>query len=127
MAIEMPNRFEDIYHYREGKDKWFYDKINEIVTSINGGTEGNTSTVTITVKDDNGDAVQGATVTLTSGSNTYSSNATGSKGGSTITDVPYGTYGISVTAPSGYTTLAKYNKLNVNAESESLTVIVNKN
>lgn len=127
MAIEMPKRFEDIYHYREGKDKWFYDKINEIVSSINGGNEGNSATVTITVKDDSGDAVQGATVKLTSGTQNYTSNSTGSAGGSTINNVPYGTYTVSVTAPSGYTALTSYNNLTVNSKSCTLAVTVNKN
>lgn len=127
MAIEMPDRFEDIYHYREGKDKWFFDKIDEIVTSINGGNSGNKGTVSITVKDDNDDAVQGATVKLTSSAKTYTSNATGSKGGSTLSDVEYGTYTVTVTAPDGYTSLTSYNNLTVNSNTTSLTVTVNKN
>ena len=32
----MPKRFEDIYHYREGSDKFFFDKLTEITDTING-------------------------------------------------------------------------------------------
>ena len=126
MPIEMPP-FPKIYKQREGVNKFFYDKMCEVVAVINALSAGNTSNITVSVKDDNGDGVEGAKVTLTAGGINYSSNDTGSAGGSSIKDVPYGVYSVNVTVPSGYTALATYNDLTVNSESTTLNVTVNKN
>ena len=69
MAIELPP-FSKIYKQREGVDKFFYDKLVEVVEVVNALTEAKTSKVNLSVKDDNAEGVAGAQVTLTSGGNT---------------------------------------------------------
>lgn len=125
--IEMPDNFRDIYKYREGEDKFFFDKIKEIVETVNGVNENKKGKVNISVKDDNNDGVENAKIKLSAGSNTIESNATGTAGGTTLNNVPYGTYSVSVIAPTGYTALTSYSNLNVNADTVSLNVTVNKN
>lgn len=126
MPIELPP-FSKIYKQREGVDKFFYDKLAEVVEVVNALTAAKKGKVNISVKDDNDDAVEGATVTLTSGGTVLTSGETGSAGGASISNVDYGVYAVSVTAPEGYTALVSYNDLTVNAENVSLNVTVNKN
>lgn len=124
MAIELPP-FSKIYKQREGVDKFFYDKLAEVVEVVNALSEGNTGKVNITVKDDNDDGVAGAKVTLTSGSDEYTSGNTGNAGGTSINNVPYGVYSVSLTLPEDYTALASYNDITVNSETTSVNLIVN--
>lgn len=124
--IEMPKKFRDIYKYREGTDRFFFDKIKELVDVVNA-LNVEEATVAITVKDNNSDAVAGAKVKLTSGTTVLTSNETGSAGGATLSKVPYGKYSVAVIAPTGYTASATYSDLNVNSDSVSLTVQVTKN
>ncbi|MBQ2653001.1 MAG: carboxypeptidase regulatory-like domain-containing protein [Methanobrevibacter sp.] len=126
MPIELPP-FSKLYKQREGVDKFFYDKLAEVVEVVNALTAAKKGKVNISVKDDNDDAVEGATVTLTSGGTVLTSGETGSAGGASISNVDYGVYAVSVTAPEGYTALVSYNDLTVNAENVSLNVTVNKN
>ena len=126
MAIDMPP-FSKIYKQREGADKFFYDKIAEIAEAVNALSAAKTGKVNISVKDDNGDGVGGAVVTLTSGTNTFTSGETGSAGGASINNVPYGVYSVSITAPEGYTALVSYDNVTVNSETTSLNLTVNKN
>lgn len=126
MPIELPP-FSKIYKQREGVDKFFYDKLAEVVEVVNALTAAKKGKVNISVKDDNEDAVEGATVTLTSGTTVLTSGETGSAGGASISNVDYGVYAVTVTAPEGYTALVSYNDLTVNAENVSLNVTVNKN
>lgn len=126
MPIEMPP-FRSIYKYRDGSDKFFYDKIKEVVDTVNGMVENKTSTVSISVKDDSSNGVEGAKVKLSSGSTNLTSNATGSAGGTTLNNVPYGVYTVSVEAPEGYTALVSYPELTVNSETTTLNVSVNIN
>ena len=126
MPIELPP-FSKIYKQREGADKFFYDKLAEVVEVVNALTAAEKGKVNISVKDDNEDAVEGATVTLTSGSTVITSGETGSAGGASISNVDYGVYAVTVTAPEGYTALVSYDDLTVNAENVSLSLTVNKN
>lgn len=126
MAIELPP-FSKIYKQREGADKFFYGKLAEVVEVVNALTAAEKGKVNISVKDDNEDAVEGATVTLTSGGTVLTSGETGSAGGASISNVDYGVYAVSVTAPEGYTALVSYDDLTVNAENVSLSLTVNKN
>lgn len=126
MPIELPP-FSKIYKQREGADKFLYDKIAELVEVVNALTAAKKGKVNISVKDDNEDAVEGATVTLTSGGTVITSGETGSAGGASISNVDYGVYAVTVTAPEGYTALVSYDDLTVNAENVSLSVTVNKN
>lgn len=123
----MPKRFEDIYHYREGSDKFFFDKLTEITDTTNSLIVDSKSTVSFTVKDDTGAGVSGAKVKITSGSNTFTTSETGSAGGANLQNVPYGVYTVTVIAPTGYTSLAKYDNLTVNSVTTTLEVTVNKN
>ncbi|MCR5027005.1 MAG: carboxypeptidase-like regulatory domain-containing protein [Methanobrevibacter sp.] len=125
MAIDLPP-FSKIYKQREGADKFFYDKIAEVVEVVNALTAAKKGKVNISVKDDNEDGVAGATVTLTSGSDVFTSGETGSAGGSSINNVPYGVYSVAVTAPEGYNTLASYDDVTVNSDTTSLNLTVNK-
>ena len=50
MAIELPP-FSKIYKQREGVDKFFYDKLVEVVEVVNALTEAKTSKVNLSVKD----------------------------------------------------------------------------
>lgn len=131
--IEMPD-FRKIYKYREGSDKFFYDKISEIVDVINADKTTDVGTVTITAKDNQSTpaTVSGLKVTLTNKTDnsktfTTSENGTGSSGGATISNVTYGTYTVKVTAPTGYTALSNYADLTVNSASNTLEITVNKN
>lgn len=126
MPIEMPP-LSKLHKQREGATEFTYKKLIEVVNVVNALTESETSTITISVKDDNTDGVEGAKVTLTSGGVTYSSNDTGSAGGSSIKNVPYGIYTVNVIAPEGYTALATYDNLTVNSTATTLAVTVNKN
>ena len=54
MPIEMPP-FSKVYKNREGVDKFFYDKLCEVVEVVNEVLAGKTGKVNISVKDDNGD------------------------------------------------------------------------
>lgn len=126
MAIELPP-FSKIYKQREGVDKFFYDKLFEVVEVVNALTEAKTSKVNLSVKDDNAEGVAGAQVTLTSGGNTYTSGDTGNAGGASINKVPYGVYSVTVTVPEGYTALASYDNVTVNSENTSVNLTVNKN
>lgn len=124
MTIEMPP-FSKLYKQREGADKFFYDKLVEVVNAVNALTEGNTGKVNITVKDDNDEGVAGAKVTLTSGSDEYTSGNTGIAGGTSISNVPYGVYSVSITVPEDYTVLASYDDVTVNSETTSVNLTVN--
>lgn len=126
MPIEMPP-FRSIYKYRDGSDKFFYDKLKEVVDTVNGMVENKTSTVSISVKDDSSAGVEGAKVKLVSGSTNLTSNATGSAGGTTLNNVPYGVYTVSVEVPEGYTALVSYPELTVNSETTTLNVSVTNN
>lgn len=125
MPIEMPP-FSKLHKQREGAERFMYDKLVEVVDVVNALTAGETSTINVSVKDDNNDGVEGAKVTLTSGSSSYSTNDTGSAGGSSIKNVPYGVYSVSVIVPEGYTALATYDNVTVNSSSTTLNVTVNK-
>lgn len=126
MPIELPP-FSKIYKQREGADKFFYDKIAEVVEVVNALTAAKKGKVNISVKDDNEDAVEGATVTLTSGVTVITSGETGSAGGASINNVNYGVYAVTVTVPEGYTALASYDDVTVNSDTTSLNLTVNKN
>lgn len=126
MPIELPP-FSKIYKQREGADKFFYDKIAEVVEVVNALTAAKKGKVNISVKDDNEDAVEGATVTLTSGGTVITSGETGSAGGASISNVNYGVYAVTVTVPEGYTALASYDDVTVNSDTTSLNLTVNKN
>ena len=126
MTIEMPP-FSKLYKQREGADKFFYDKLVEVVDVVNALTASETGKVNISVKDDNEDGVEGAVVTLTSGTDTFTSGETGSAGGASINNVNYGVYSVAVTVPEGYTALVSYDDLTVNSDTTSLNLSVNKN
>lgn len=126
MPIELPP-FSKIYKQREGADKFFYDKLTEVVEAVNALTAAKKGKVNISVKDDNEDAVEGATVTLTSGGTVITSGETGSAGGASINNVNYGVYAVTVTVPEGYTALASYDDVTVNSDTTSLNLTVNKN
>lgn len=126
MPIEIPP-LSKLYKQREGATEFTYKKLIEVVNVVNAIIAGETSTITVSVKDDSNNGVEGAKVTLTSGGDTYSSNDTGSAGGSSIKDVPYGIYTVNVTVPEGYTALATYDDLTVNSTATTLNVTVNKN
>lgn len=73
--------------------------------------------------------VSGAKVTITDKTDstiTFTTNNTGSAGGATLQNVPYGTYTVSVDAPTGYTALINYEDFVVDGETETLEVSVNK-
>lgn len=125
MAIEMPP-FSKIYKEREGVDKFFYNKLVEVVNAVNAITAGETSTVSFTVVDDNGDGVEGAKITLTSGNNSYSTGDTGKAGGASIQNVEYGVYDVSLELPEGYNALANYENVTINADSVKVNLTVNK-
>lgn len=125
MPIEMPP-FSKLYKQREGVDKFFYDKLCEIVDVVNEVLAGKTGKVNISVKDDNSDGVAGAVVTLTSGSTVFTSGETGNAGGASINNVPYGVYTVAVTVPEEYSTLASYDDITVNSDNNSLNLTVNK-
>ena len=95
--------------------------------------EGNpeTSTISVSVKDTEASpaAVAGVKVTLTNKDDdtiTFTTANTGSSGGATLQNVPYGTYTVSVVAPSGYTALESYDDFVVDNEAETLDVSVDK-
>ena len=125
MPIEMPP-FSKLYKQREGADKFFYDKLSEVVDAVNALTAGETSTVSFTVTDDNGDGVEGVKVTLTSGNSTYSTGDTGKAGGASIQNVEYGVYNVSLEVPEEYNTLANYENVTVNSSSIKVNLTVNK-
>lgn len=125
MAIEMPP-FSKIYKEREGVDKFFYNKLVEVVNAVNAITAGETSTVSFTVVDDNGDGVEGAKITLTSGNNSYSTGDTGKAGGASIQNVEYGVYDVSLELPEGYNALANYENVTINTDSVKVNLTVNK-
>lgn len=90
-----------------------------------------TSTISVSVKDTETTpaAVAGAKVTLTDKTDstvTFTTGNTGAAGGATLSNVPYGTYEVSVTAPSGYTALESYDDFTVDSETETLNVSVDK-
>lgn len=90
-----------------------------------------TSTISVTVKDTEStpEAVAGAKVTLTDKTDstiTFTTGNTGAAGGATLSNVPYGTYEVSVDAPSGYTALNSYDDFTVDSETETLDVSVDK-
>lgn len=124
MPIELPP-FSKIYKQREGVDKFLYDKLCEVVEVVNALTEGNTGKVNVTVKDDANKGVAGAVVTLTSGSSTYTSGETGSAGGSTIKNVPYGVYTVTVTVSEDYTPLSSYDNVTVSSDTTNVDLTVN--
>ena len=124
MPIEMPP-FSKIYKQREGVDKFFYDKLVEVVNVVNAVTEGESSKINITVLDDNDDGVAGARVTLTSGNSSFSTGETGSAGGASINNVPYGVYTVDLTVPEDYSLLASYSDVTVNSETTNVTLKVN--
>ena len=125
MPIEMPP-FSKIYKERDGVEKFFYDKLCEVVDTVNGIISGKTGKVNISIKDDNGDGVQGATVTLTSGSDVFTSGETGTAGGASINNVTYGVYSVAVSVPEGYTALVSYDDATVNNDNTTLNLTVNK-
>lgn len=125
MTIEMPP-FSKLYKQREGADKFFYDKLCEVVEVVNALTAAKTGKVNISVKDDNADGVAGAVVTLTSGSDVFTSGETGNAGGASINNVPYGVYTVAITVPEGYNALASYDDVTVNNDNTSLNLTVNK-
>ena len=125
MPIEMPP-FSKIYKQRNGVEKFFYDKLCEIVDTVNAVTAGKTGKVNISIKDDNGDGVQGATVTLTSGSDVFTSGETGTAGGASINNVTYGVYNVSISAPEDYSVLSSYDNVTINSDNTSLNLTVNK-
>ena len=126
MPIEIPP-LSKLHKQREGATEFTYKKLIEVVDVVNALSESKTSNITISVKDSNTDGVEGAKVTLTSGGVTYSSNDTGSAGGSSIRAVPYGVYTVTVTVPEGYTALASYDDVTVNNETTTLNLTVTKN
>lgn len=85
-----------------------------------------TKNVGVSVSDGTG-AVGGAVVTLTSVSDgkTYTCNGTGSAGGCTISNVPYGTYSYSATC-TGYENFESTNNYIVGDESTTLTIAMTK-
>lgn len=125
MPIEMPP-FSKLYKQREGADKFFYDKLSEVVNVVNALTEGESSKINVSVVDDNNDGVSGARVTLTSGNDSYSTGETGTAGGASINNVPYGVYTVSLTVSDDYSLLASYDDVTVNSENTNVTLQVNK-
>lgn len=90
-----------------------------------------TSTISVSVMDteDTPAAVSGAKVTITDktdSSVTFTTANTGAAGGATLQNVPYGTYEVSVDAPTGYTALDSYDDFTVDGETETLEVSVDK-
>lgn len=84
------------------------------------------STITINVRDQNNDPVQGAIVTLTKGDDDYTSSATGSAGGATLSEVPYGTYAVDIQLPTDYTIDEDPEDFVINESEETLPIMVNK-
>lgn len=86
------------------------------------------SKINITVKDDYEKPVQGAKVTLTSGDKSYTTGETGSAGGASLTDVPYGTYSVNITLPEGndYELLSNYDNIIVDKENVDVNLTVHK-
>ena len=87
-----------------------------------------TSKISISVKDDYYNPVAGARVTLSSGNNEYSTGETGTAGGATINNVPYGTYSVNITLPSGddYGLLSSYDDVIVSEENTSVALTVHR-
>ena len=90
-----------------------------------------TSTISVSVMDTESTpaAVAGAKVTITDKTDstvTFTTANTGAAGGATLQNVPYGTYEVSVDAPTGYTALDSYDDFTVDSETETLAVSVNK-
>lgn len=90
-----------------------------------------TSTISVSVMDTETtpEAVAGAKVTITDKTDstvTFTTANTGAAGGATLSNVPYGTYEVSVDAPSGYTALDSYDDFTVDSETETLAVSVDK-
>ena len=90
--------------------------------SINSSTTTTTKNVSVSVNNGT-DPVEGAVVTLTdiSTGKTYTGNGTGSAGGCTISNVPYGTYSYSATC-TGYENFESTSNFTVNDESGALTI-----
>lgn len=85
--------------------------------------EPETVDISVSVSDGTG-PVQGATVTLTDttdSTKTFSSGASGSAGGCTISEVPLGTYTVSSTC-TGYTDYTGAEALVVTAETTTLEI-----
>ena len=125
MAIELPP-FSKLYKQREGADKFLYDKLAEVVEVVNALTAAKKGKVNISMKDDNGDGVAGAVVTLTSGSDVFTSGETGTAGGASINNVTYGVYTVAITVPEEYSLLASYDDVTVNSDTTSVNLTVNK-
>lgn len=90
---------------------------------VNGGES--KATVTISALS-GGSGVVGAKVLLTdtsNTSNTYESALTGTAGGATISNVPYGTYTVTVsTTPTDYTTPTGISNLVVDSATETVNI-----
>lgn len=84
------------------------------------------STVSVSVKDENNDGVSGAAVTLIKGDDEYTSSNTGSAGGATLTDVPYGKYMVDIELPTGYSLDEEIPDITINESEELLSIVVNK-
>lgn len=86
------------------------------------------SKINIIVKDDYEKPLQGAKVTLTSGDESYTTGETGSAGGASLTDVPYGTYSVNITLPEvdGYELLSNYDDIIVDKENVDVNLTVHK-
>ena len=125
MPIEMPP-FSKTYKQREGMEKFFYDKLSEVVDKVNALTAGEKATVSFSVTDDNGDGVEGAKIILTSGNNSYRTGETGKAGGASIQNVEYGVYTVQIDLPQNYNALATYDKVTVNNNTVKVDLTVNK-
>lgn len=126
--------FLKMYRYRGGFDKYVHDKLEDIdnrVSVLEGDNDNALSTITI-YGTDGYEALAGIRVALTDvndSNRVYSTsiNGTGSSGGATITNVPYGTYNVVVTAPEGYTVHESYEDFIVDAITKTLNVSVDAN
>ena len=88
--------------------------------------EGGESKATVSVSVKQGtNGVAGAKILLTNTintSSTYESTSSGTAGGCSISEVPYGTYSVTVsTVPSGYTA-GTYSNLVVDSATETLDI-----
>ncbi len=89
--------------------------------------EGGESKATVTISAlSGGVGVAGAKVLLTNTTNTsstYESALTGTAGGATISNVPYGTYSVTVsTTPTGYSTPTGIANLVVDSATETVNI-----
>ena len=94
--------------------------------SINSSTTTSTKNIGLSVNDGT-NPVEGAIVTLTNitDGKTYTCNGTGSAGGCTISNVPYGVYSYGATC-TGYENFESTGNYTVGDDSTTLTITMTK-